>query len=436
MLVLVLFFISFLLLASKSGRSSTEATWTAAITNSSNSSKPRDPSTCLLYMGRTERNYKVLVFINEKYMDFFHNWYMFFSDACQGDTSHLEVICMDNSSEALLGQFSPLHCSPYSFDLVDKDQTNATDSEFFKQNLGAIWIKRMDIIQKFLRQGVDLVLSDTDALWVKDPLKDLSKYTKSDVVASRGWFPWHLQEKWGSCLCMGFAYFKATKFSIDLVQAVSAMMIEHRDISLLDKNSKLKPDDQFSMNQQLDDWNISWDGVEGGKKDVALLRNKTTDGKKRFVSVWEKHYSIELFNNKANNGLVVRQGHASGNGKVTLLPHTKFLRSCHNQSWPWLKKGKRIKLQISNRVSKAIIVHCRFADPGDTFSKADFLYSYELWRAPMAAEVVQDILKRDKEREKQVEVIKARRKVERERAARRSKKLLEHFKNRNKFKSL
>lgn len=378
-----------------------------ANTNSSNSSEPRDPSTCLLYMGQTERTFKILVFIDNDYADMLQNWYLFFSDACEGDNSHLEVICMDNSSEAVLSQFSPLHCSPHSFDLQwDQNRTH------INTKLGEIWIKRMDIIQQFLRQGVDLVLTDTDALWMRDPFKLLSQFTtNSDVVASRGWFPWHLFDKWGSCICMGFAYFKATNFSIELIQAASSMMKDHRDLYTKDIKNKVNADDQYSINQQLENWNISWNGMAAGMKDKHIIKN--VEDKKRFVSIFEKHYSLEAVNNRAHNGVVVREGNPSGNGQVTLLPHSKFLRSCHNQSWPWYNKGRKVTNQVKTRSQRADIVHCRVASGGHIGAKREYYYSFNLWKAPMAPAEVQAIAERDVIRQREVQIIKKRRKKKR-----------------------
>lgn len=72
---------------------------------------------------------------------------------------------------------------------------------------------------------VNVIISDADALWLGDPVPELfsDAYGKplvsasgagrieilqSDVVASRGSFPFTLGKKWGSTMCMGFILFR------------------------------------------------------------------------------------------------------------------------------------------------------------------------------------------------------------------------------------
>ena len=72
-------------------------------------------------------------------------------------------------------------------------------------------------------------MSDADALWLGDPTQELfashqrvvsggdggnggdggGGIWQSDVVASRGTFPFDLGRKWGSTMCMGFILFRA-----------------------------------------------------------------------------------------------------------------------------------------------------------------------------------------------------------------------------------
>lgn len=364
---------------------------------------------CTLYDGNdVQRNHKVLIFIDENYMDMLHNWYAHYSSICGGMDSALEIVCMDSQSDALVRSFSnsTLHCSPHSFDL--KYDHNKT---IFNSKLGEIWIKRMSTIDIFLRQGVDLVLSDTDALWMRDPFQDLNTFNvQSDVVASRGWFPWHLYDRWGSCLCMGFVYLKSTSFTVDLIQAVSKQMKRHQEIFLKDIRSKLKPDDQYSINQILADWNISWDGMQGGRRlpiqpPPIEPHNKSAAGKKKkYVSPFDTHFALER-NNVPHTGTVLRQGNRSS-GQVVLLPHVKYVRSCHNQSLPWIYKGRKIKRQIKKRTSKASIVHCRVTT-GRINPKKEYLISFGFWKVPVLQAYRNTMARQDvmraKERMKAVE---------------------------------
>lgn len=55
-------------------------------------------------------------------------------------------------------------------------------------------------------------MSDADALWVGDPMKDFSLpgVNDSNIVASRGAFPTDVRQEWGATICMGFVLFRAT----------------------------------------------------------------------------------------------------------------------------------------------------------------------------------------------------------------------------------
>jgi nitrate reductase NapAB chaperone NapD len=149
--------------------------------------------------------------------------------------------------------------------LTTKFQSNKTKStnnaKLVSQQLGILWKYRIQVALRHLRNGTDVIMSDLDAVWLKNPVpwvqepvsaentgmggkmnrvrsKCPSKATRThlvtaawentnqttgidrvyaEVVASRAWFPWPLQRHWGATACMGFIYLRAGPFTVELL---------------------------------------------------------------------------------------------------------------------------------------------------------------------------------------------------------------------------
>ena len=60
--------------------------------------------------------------------------------------------------------------------------------------LSTIWLSRLKLINMYLNAGVDVLLTDSDALWLRDPFPDIVYYANysneitapSDIVAQKG----------------------------------------------------------------------------------------------------------------------------------------------------------------------------------------------------------------------------------------------------------
>ena len=82
------------------------------------------------------------------------------------------------------------------------------------------------VTQDFLAAGHDVILSDTDALWLKDPVEDLFYSNSNDVVASTVWadsaFPPKFREKYGYTLCTGWIGFRSNPQTIGLFDRMMA----------------------------------------------------------------------------------------------------------------------------------------------------------------------------------------------------------------------
>lgn len=192
----------------------------------------------------TVRKHKVVIFADAKFINVFVNWFLFFHNTC-GNVDNLDIICLDSRTSEQISKLG-LKCSEKSFRL--------RYSFTAKNKLGKIWLSRVETITDYLTSGYDVVLSDSDALFMTNEMfTDFSGYGKtSELVSSRAWWPWPQFRKWGATLCMGFTYWKVGRFSIELFTSIRHELQLQADI-----NSG-SPDDQIAVNNILDQWNISW----------------------------------------------------------------------------------------------------------------------------------------------------------------------------------
>ncbi|RYH18974.1 hypothetical protein EON65_26650 [archaeon] len=339
--------------------------------------------------------HKVLLFIDSTFFDVYRNWRMYFDNVCTGpeDYNNLELVCMDPYVDKLFNS-TMQHCSK-EYSSIVYDRKNSTDYNTVSKS-SMVWMKRLEIINIMLNNGIHLILSDTDAFWLSNPYPDLNRHlANSHVIASRGWYPWFLSRLWGSTLCMGFVYIKADEFTINLFQEV---LIDMKDIELhqgafrhyLTKNEtkyidagnssrvinfnltqwqhldNQAPDDQYSINQVLLNMDIRW------PENIA---------------------SSPL--NISHTGIVDWRGEQHF---VTLLPETKYVRNCADSPLSRLGRmrypSSRLRGIIRKRLANATVAHCLIA-PGDGVKKQNYLVFYTLWQLPYNLSSVIDYIRAD-----------------------------------------
>ena len=112
-----------------------------------------------------------------------------------------------------------------------KEKNRADSLSEWKMQWKCIW--KFMVTQDFLAGGYDVILSDTDALWLKDPVEDLFYSNSNDVVASTEWGgnPPEFKEKYGYTLCPGWIGFKSNPQTIGLLDRVIAEAKRQREKS-------------------------------------------------------------------------------------------------------------------------------------------------------------------------------------------------------------
>eukprot|EP01031_Cornospumella_fuschlensis_P044570 gene44570-54506_t len=261
--------------------------------------------------------------------------------------------------------------------------------------ISMVWLKRLEIINTLLSKGIHLILSDTDAFWLRNPYPELNKHVgESQIISSRGWYPWKFSKLWGSTLCMGFLYVKADKFSIHVFHEVhnqmkevalklaafrhyisnneTAIVSSGNSSHLMDFNitqwhqsENHSPDDQFSINQVLLDMGVRWS--------TRRLLNESCTG------------SIEWGGQQYS---------------VTLLSERAFVRNCRDSPISKITFGRMrfptigLRNAIRRRLANATVAHCLIA-PGDALKKQNYLVFYTLWRLPHNISAVIDYIRQD-----------------------------------------
>ena len=107
-----------------------------------------------------------------------------------------------------------------------------------------VWLTRMELAAFILGRGVDVLMSDIDAHWLRDPLPTVRARLDAGahIVSSRATkWPQAQVDKWGAVLCMGFVYVRSAPASLDFIGKVVGAM-----------HASERPDDQVSVNQVLD----------------------------------------------------------------------------------------------------------------------------------------------------------------------------------------
>lgn len=191
---------------------------------------------------------------------------------------NLLLLCLDEESSKILMSELGIRCAEVQH-----------EEEYKRRD---VWSLRMQVASCLLLAGYDVLLSDADAIWLKDPMDSISDLGANDsnVVASRGRMPKKLYLEWGSTVCFGFVLLRARGTGIStLIDAMAMAIIRSKD-------------DQNAINSALSSLGIKWDP----KSDMGFA-NSTRRGR----------------------GTVERLGDGDEKFVVTLLPHATFTRLCN-----------------------------------------------------------------------------------------------------------
>lgn len=148
---------------------------------------------------------------------------------------HLYVLCLDETSAEGIESALGVHC----VQVVQEDSWSRD----------RIWTLRVKVNRCLLLAGINVILSDADAIWLNDPIKDMDRLGvgSSNIVAQRDLRPRDLADVWGVTLCFGFVFFRAGGPTMP------------RLLDSITEISNKNHDDQKALNLALFFLGIEWD---------------------------------------------------------------------------------------------------------------------------------------------------------------------------------
>jgi hypothetical protein len=157
-------------------------------------------------------------------------------------------------------------------------------------SLSDLWAQRIRVFSQLLAAGHDIIHSDTDAIWIQNPLQvGSAARCEADLLFSQGtvWPP-DVHDRWGFVLCCGWFRARPTRATRSFFQALEA-------------DVKGSGDDQISVNRILVTLCATWNQSRSG--DYAL------PFRDRLVQCWREPIAA-----------------TAGELSVALLPHREFQR--------------------------------------------------------------------------------------------------------------
>ncbi|MDO7614708.1 MAG: glycosyltransferase family 77 protein [Crocinitomicaceae bacterium] len=182
---------------------------------------------------------KIISFGNYRYKRIAHNWALY-----------LQRHKIENYTIYSLDQ------DIYDYLVENEINTELLPLDIFEEGAHLWdWRERLKFIFKLLNEGINVLHSDLDAIWLKNPLDLVEE--KYDLIASTGTFPQNIYEKIGCTLCMGWIYYKSSTIIKELFQ------------DILDKNTHDNFDDQIEFNRKI--FNGKWQNLKLKTLDQSII---------------------------------------------------------------------------------------------------------------------------------------------------------------------
>lgn len=231
------------------------------------------------------RGIVVLTFVDGRYLHTLLNW------ALVAKRNHaidrVAVVCMDDVSRLELEALG-YGCLRVSFEKVAETPHTGETHFNWADKRSSVWALRMLVASELLERGVDVLLTDTDAMWQKPPWELFRVVNESwqqahqrpgapDIISQRGTYPLESLAKWNATLCMGFALLRATEPTRKLLAQVGSCTT-HFEASHCWYLRERFYDDQYLINRVLsDDWNIGFEGATGSNESRRLALSRQGD---------------------------------------------------------------------------------------------------------------------------------------------------------------
>lgn len=139
----------------------------------------------------------------------------------------------------------------YAYDYFAKNNIT-TVLKPFTGNIDELWIFRMKIFNQVIENDFDLLHSDADAIWLKNPLPEFFSDKSYDMTFSQGTvYPPDVKNDWGFVLCCGLFLIRSNQTTKSIFGEINNNIMEVKD-------------DQVAVNRYLrDNFDIKWTAKPG-----------------------------------------------------------------------------------------------------------------------------------------------------------------------------
>lgn len=166
---------------------------------------------------------KIVTFCNSRYKHIALNWISYLQSH---KIYNYKIYALDQETFNFLNSLE-VDTELIEVDIFNKDKWSS--------------ILRFNYVLKLLKDGINVLHSDLDAIWLKNPLEFISH--DYDIVSSTGKYPQNINERNGFTLCMGWIYYK----SCDIVKDLIKNTIRNYPLNPNQSNNS----DQFALNNEL-----------------------------------------------------------------------------------------------------------------------------------------------------------------------------------------
>lgn len=250
----------------------------------------------------------VMQVVSQGYVDLERNFIRLMELNSAFTRQNLFLMCLDDASVPIFAHLG-IHCVPLGMLTLQTHED--------------LWKIRVNVLSCLVAEGYNVILSDSDALWLGDPMDYIDFMSSSNVIASRGGYPRTIGIEWGATMCMGFAMFKATGAAMNTFQDAMERIVQETG------------DDQIAVNRAALELGIVWD--QGSDMRYTL---STEFGK----------------------GIIADLSGDDGKSfEIALLPHNTFTRQC-------------TRTPINNETMVAHCFHKKRAD-----AKTSWMKELNLW---------------------------------------------------------
>ena len=157
------------------------------------------------HLSELDTKYVSLCIGNSAYKESIVNWLIAALVITQPPLENVLVISLDTKlHEFLQGHdINSVFIDPWT--ILRSDVKLAT-------NFSHIWVTRLVLFRLINHWGYTVATYDSDAIPVKNPQTLFAKFEDSDLVGSRGTYPFNLHRQWKSAtMCMGVTLFRASE---------------------------------------------------------------------------------------------------------------------------------------------------------------------------------------------------------------------------------